>query len=153
MPWSRELRVFWAWSGFGFLARDLVFMGEKGTRSYAGVNRLLTLNELITNPQRAGVIVVSAGSLLSKIVSPRVFKEEAIRLTTGQEADLDDVMRRLVKLGYERCPVVREPGYFSARGGILDVYPTGRKNLYGSISSVTRSKPYISSIPAARISK
>jgi transcription-repair coupling factor (superfamily II helicase) len=125
---ARELRGFLGLERVWiFLARDLVFMGEKGTRSYAGVNRLLTLNELITNPQRAGVIVVSAGSLLSKIVSPRVFKEEAIRLTTGQEADLDDVMRRLVKLGYERCPVVREPGYFSARGGILDVYPTGRE--------------------------
>ena len=36
-------------------------------------------------------------------------------------------MRRLVKFGYERCPVVREPGYFSARGGILDVYPTGQE--------------------------
>ena len=45
------------------------------------------------------------------------------RLRAGDDADLDDVVRRLVDSGYPRVDLVEKRGEFAVRGGILDVFP------------------------------
>jgi len=51
-----------------------------------------------------------------------LWKDKQFVLTMGQEVNMEDVLRRLVALGYERVERVEEPGQFAVRGGILDVY-------------------------------
>ena len=48
---------------------------------------------------------------------------EPVALAQGQEADPDDVVRRLVDLAYARVELVEKRGEFAVRGGIVDVFP------------------------------
>ncbi|MGZ6792392.1 MAG: transcription-repair coupling factor, partial [Mycobacteriales bacterium] len=48
---------------------------------------------------------------------------EPVQLVPGQEAPLEEVVRRLVDLSYARVELVEKRGEFAVRGGILDVFP------------------------------
>ena len=48
---------------------------------------------------------------------------EPVELSVGDEADLDDVVRRLTAAAYHRVDLVERRGEFAVRGGIVDVFP------------------------------
>jgi len=48
---------------------------------------------------------------------------EPVRVTAGQEVDLEEVTRRLADAAYLRTDLVEKRGDFAVRGGILDVFP------------------------------
>ncbi|GIJ19614.1 transcription-repair coupling factor [Micromonospora lutea] len=48
---------------------------------------------------------------------------EPVRLAVGDEADLEQVARRLTDMAYARVDLVTKRGEFAVRGGILDVFP------------------------------
>jgi transcription-repair coupling factor (superfamily II helicase) len=48
---------------------------------------------------------------------------EPVRLREGESADLDDLVTRLVEIGYTRSELVEKRGELAVRGGILDVFP------------------------------
>jgi transcription-repair coupling factor (superfamily II helicase) len=48
---------------------------------------------------------------------------EPVRLRQDESADLDDVVTRLVEIGYARNELVEKRGDLAVRGGILDVFP------------------------------
>jgi transcription-repair coupling factor (superfamily II helicase) len=48
---------------------------------------------------------------------------EPVELAAGDEADLDDVVRRLAGAAYHRVDLVEKRGEFAVRGGIVDVFP------------------------------
>jgi transcription-repair coupling factor (superfamily II helicase) len=48
---------------------------------------------------------------------------EPVRLRQDQTADLDDLVARLVGIGYARTELVEKRGELAVRGGILDVFP------------------------------
>jgi transcription-repair coupling factor (superfamily II helicase) len=91
---------------------DLHEMGE----------RLQVLQELITN-QENKIIITSATSLLRKLMPAGVFKDYSLRLTLEKEYILTELSEHLSLLGYERVNMVEDPGQYSIRGGILDIFP------------------------------
>ena len=46
-----------------------------------------------------------------------------VRLAAGDEADPEDVIARLVDIGYSRVELVSKRGELAVRGGLLDVFP------------------------------
>ncbi|HYO39124.1 MAG TPA: transcription-repair coupling factor [Nocardioidaceae bacterium] len=48
---------------------------------------------------------------------------EPVELAVGDEAELDDVVRRLAGAAYTRVDLVEKRGEFAVRGGIVDVFP------------------------------
>ena len=48
---------------------------------------------------------------------------EPVELEVGDEADLEDVVRRLAAAAYSRVDLVEKRGEFAVRGGIVDVFP------------------------------
>ncbi|MCW2933054.1 MAG: transcription-repair coupling factor, partial [Actinomycetia bacterium] len=46
-----------------------------------------------------------------------------VRLLPGEDADPEDVITRLVEIGYARVEVVSRRGELAVRGGLLDVFP------------------------------
>ncbi len=48
---------------------------------------------------------------------------EPVRLREGEAADLEDLVMRLVEIGYARSELVGNRGELAVRGGILDVFP------------------------------
>jgi transcription-repair coupling factor (superfamily II helicase) len=71
-------------------------------------------------PLRA--VVAPIRSLLQPIVAG-LGDLEPVSLTPGQVADLDDVIARLVDIGYARADLVGNRGEIAVRGGIVDVFP------------------------------
>jgi len=72
----------------------------------------------------ARVVVASAPALAQRTLAPAA-ATEMIVLRTGISLDLDRFLGRLASLGFQRQALVEEPGQFSRRGGIIDVYAPG----------------------------
>jgi transcription-repair coupling factor (superfamily II helicase) len=68
------------------------------------------------------VVVAPIRSVLQPIVAG-LGELEPVALAAGDEADLDDVVRRLAAAAYTRVDLVEKRGDFAVRGGILDVFP------------------------------
>lgn len=68
-------------------------------------------------------VVVASARALSFFTLPKRELTLALRpLRVGQVVDLPALMTRWLGLGYRPQPVVEEPGTFSRRGGIIDVW-------------------------------
>src|SRR3954447_10422630 len=71
---------------------------------------------------RISVVVAPVRSVLQPQV-PDLGDLEPVSLRPGDEADFDDVVRRLSAIAYSRVDMVERRGEFAVRGGILDVFP------------------------------
>ncbi|WP_067182779.1 transcription-repair coupling factor [Microtetraspora niveoalba] len=68
------------------------------------------------------VVVAPVRSLLQPIVSG-LGDLAPVRLRAGDDAELDDIVARLVENGYHRVDMVEKRGEVAVRGGLLDVFP------------------------------
>src|SRR5882672_6962492 len=68
------------------------------------------------------VVVAPVRSLLQPIVAG-LGDLEPVTLQAGQECELDDLLTRLVEIGYARADLVGSRGEIAVRGGIVDVFP------------------------------
>ena len=68
------------------------------------------------------IVVTTVRSLLQPM-APDLARIEPVTLAIGQEIGFDDVVSRLVELGYTRVDMVGKRGEFAVRGGILDIFP------------------------------
>jgi transcription-repair coupling factor (superfamily II helicase) len=65
--------------------------------------------------------------MLHKTLLPREFLSHTRRLKVGQIVQLNKLLSAWMNAGYRPATVVEEPGFFSRRGGILDICPPGSK--------------------------
>jgi transcription-repair coupling factor (superfamily II helicase) len=97
-------------------------------RSDTSGRRLAVLRRLVSpdyGDPRSGplqVVVTPIRSVLQPLVG-RLGQLEPVRLDQGKQADLEDVVTRLVEIGYDRVDLVTSRGEIAVRGGILDVFP------------------------------
>ncbi len=68
------------------------------------------------------VVVAPVRSLLQPIVAG-LGDLEPVTLQVGQACELDDLLIRLVEIGYSREDLVASRGEIAVRGGIVDVFP------------------------------
>ncbi len=68
------------------------------------------------------VVVTTVRSLLQPIVAG-LGDLEPVELQVGQACELDDLLARLVEIGYSRVDLVASRGEIAVRGGIVDVFP------------------------------
>ncbi len=82
-------------------------------------------------PHRRGWAVVTyPEALFEQVVAPEVLTKSRIELVKGERVDLDFVLQVLVEYGLVRTDFVYEPGQFSLRGGILDLFSFGNEFPY-----------------------
>lgn len=87
-------------------------------------NRIATLSALSHEAAGGGPIVVSsARALLQLTLPPDDFRGATVELTRGERHLMEQLILRWIGMGYEPAALVLEPGSFSRRGGILDVFP------------------------------
>jgi transcription-repair coupling factor (superfamily II helicase) len=72
-------------------------------------------------------VVVSAASLVRRVIPPAELLALCFELARGQTIDRDATVAALLAAGFRRAPVVEDPGTFAVRGGVIDLYPP----LYG----------------------
>ena len=77
-----------------------------------------------------GIIVTYPEALFEKVVKPEVLNQSRIEITKGEKLDADFVIQVLVEYGFERADFVFEPGQFSIRGGIIDLFSFGNEYPY-----------------------
>ena len=93
------------------------------------VGRRLAVLRRLTHPSAddpatgpLDVVVAPVRSLLQPQVKG-LGDLEPVELVPGQDAPLEEVVRRLVDISYARVELVEKRGEFAVRGGILDVFP------------------------------
>ena len=69
------------------------------------------------------VVVASARAVMARTMPVNQFRKATLVLKVGERWQIDTLIDRWMKLGYEPAQMVIEPGKFSRRGGILDIYP------------------------------
>ena len=69
------------------------------------------------------ILLAEASAAIQKGMSRADFERMSIRLELGETCPREELMERLVQLGYEHAPEVERIGQFSTRGGILDIFP------------------------------
>jgi len=73
--------------------------------------------------KKNGILIVPVSGL-RKIIPPKSLWEKLqITLKVGEEIEVDQLLLKLVDMGYARSEMVTSPGEFSVRGGIIDIYP------------------------------
>ena len=68
------------------------------------------------------VVVTYPEALFEMVVDPYVLDEQRVDVKKGEPLDVDELILKLVEYGFERADFVAQPGEFSIRGGIVDVY-------------------------------
>jgi transcription-repair coupling factor (superfamily II helicase) len=83
------------------------------------------MNALIalTERERNAIVVCSARALTQPVIPPQELASSLYDLRSGEEVDLPLLLEHLYNLGYEPVTEVEEPGQFSHRGGIVDLFP------------------------------
>jgi transcription-repair coupling factor (superfamily II helicase) len=83
--------------------------------------RIEALYSLSTSTDRA--VVTSLDALLMRILPKEMLLKSVDYLAINEEIDRDELIRKLLTLGYFRTSLVEERGDFSVRGGVIDLYP------------------------------
>ena len=90
---------------------------------------------------RRDVIIVASVSCIYGIGSPQVYNEKMQLFKVGEWIDRDEVLRKLVKMQYQRNDSVLGRGTFRVRGEVLEIMPVLRRvRLPDRRSSATRSR-------------
>ena len=69
------------------------------------------------------IIIAPISACLKKLPPKEHYKNEKIFLQRGKEYDLSELGIQLIRMGYERLPMVADRGQFSIRGSIVDFFP------------------------------
>ena len=82
--------------------------------------RLRATTSLLT---RNDVMVIASVSCIFGLGSPEDYRKSTVFLQVGQSVFIDDILRQLIHLQYNRNDVQLSRGMFSVRGEILDIFP------------------------------
>ena len=79
---------------------------------------------------RRDVIIVASVSCIYGIGSPQVYNEKMQLFKVGEEVDRDEVLRKLIKMQYQRNDQVLGRGSFRVRGEVLEIMPSYAESAY-----------------------
>jgi len=78
-------------------------------------------------PEVHPIFITSARSLMTRTLPRRDFLRASRKISAGQSVQPDSLSRSWVEIGYQRVNTVLEPGQFSKRGGIIDIWAPAEK--------------------------
>jgi len=89
--------------------------------------RMATLAALARGWSRPSVIVSTLNAVTQRIPPAKAIKDASFTARADTRIDPDELTRYLSRNGYVRASTVVEPGDYAVRGGIIDIFPPGRK--------------------------
>ncbi len=125
-----------------FPAWDMAPFSEASPHPDVSGARLDTLFRLQNGLARVAVMPVLAA--MQRVIGRRVLNEASCYLVSGEEFERDELLGKLVKMGYVGVPLVEDRGTFAVRGGILDIFPPNmtapvRIEFFGDTAETIRS--------------
>src|SRR4051812_10027412 len=97
-----------------YIEKDSSINDEVERLRHSATNSLLT---------RRDVIVVASVSCIYGLGTPQEYVDRMVRLTVGQELDLDELLRRFVQMQYTRNDLAFTRGTFRVRGDTVEIIP------------------------------
>ncbi len=86
--------------------------------------RLSAINEILTSDKR--IIITTIEAVSGLFPNMELFRRLSFKVKKGQEISPNELVKNLVKNGYERTDLIENQGQFSLRGDIIDIYmPNG----------------------------
>ena len=120
--WERDLVFFWP--NVQVLPFPITERVEFTTvaRSLEGQGaQMRALSMLAWN--RPVVVIATVEEATQYVVSPQYVISQSVHLEVSQSIERDELLEKLVKIGYERVDQVEQRGHFSVRGDIFDIFP------------------------------
>ena len=68
------------------------------------------------------IVIAPVTGAVKKLPPREIFEENVLRLKLGEDADPEEIKRRLTLMGYERVSMIESRGEYSIRGGIIDIF-------------------------------
>ena len=102
-------------------AKDLLFY-QADLRSKELIRQRMEVLEAVISRESV-TVVTSFDAFMDALLPKEVIRERVIRIAGDAPVDIDELVRQLVGIGYDREEQVEGPGQFAVRGGILDIYP------------------------------
>ncbi|WP_299115109.1 transcription-repair coupling factor [uncultured Winogradskyella sp.] len=109
--------------------KDVLFYPGSYRRPYQieetnNANVLLRAEVLnrINSRKKPAIIVTYPDALFEKVVTKRELEKNTLKISVGNELSIDFVNEVLFEYKFKRVDFVTEPGEFSVRGGIIDVF-------------------------------
>ena len=107
---------------------EQVFLKYEAKNHDRLVERMKALKVLRTG--KPAIVIVPISAALKRISPHKAFEENVIKLSLGEEMELDDLKEGLVAMGYEYAVTVESHGQFSIRGGIADIFTPDNDHPY-----------------------
>ncbi|MEC4115740.1 transcription-repair coupling factor [Myroides phaeus] len=84
----------------------------------------------ISSRKKPAIIVSYAEAIFEKVVTKKVLEKNTLKVNLGDKMSIDFVNEILFEYNFKRVDFVAEPGEFSVRGGIIDVFSFSNDNPY-----------------------
>lgn len=117
--------------------KDVLFFPSSHRRPYQiedvdNANVLLRAEVLnrINSRKRPCIIVTYPEALFEKVVTRRQLDRNTLKMAVGDLLSIDFINETLFEYNFKRVDFVSEPGEFSVRGGIIDVFSFSNDNPY-----------------------
>jgi transcription-repair coupling factor (superfamily II helicase) len=110
---ARRIHLFPAWE-----LKPFVHLSPPPDTQAAQIAALYALRRA-----EAPIVVTSVEALMMRTMPRAVLDGSIVRVAPGDRLDLEVLIDALASAGYQRVPQTEEPGDFSVRGGIVDVFP------------------------------
>lgn len=117
--------------------KDVLFYPESYRRPYQieetnNANVLLRAEVLnrLSSRKKAAIVVTYANAIFEKVISKTSIAKNTLNLKVNESISLDFLNETLFEYHFKRVDFVTEPGEFSVRGGIVDVFSYSNENPY-----------------------
>ncbi len=116
---------------------DVLFYPSSYRRPYQieetdNANVLLRAEVLnrINSRKKPAIIVSYAEAIFEKVVTKKELDKNTLKLSIEDKFSIDFINETLFEYNFKRVDFVTEPGEFSVRGGIIDVFSFSNDNPY-----------------------
>lgn len=117
--------------------KDLLFYPGSYRRPYQieetdNANVLMRAEVLnrLSSRRKPSCIVTYPDAIFEKVITKKELTKNTLKLTVGEEIGIDFLNETLFEYGFEYADFVVEPGQFSIRGGIVDVFSFSSEHPY-----------------------
>jgi transcription-repair coupling factor (superfamily II helicase) len=93
-----------------------------GVKDNQGLLARTEVLNLLSSRMRKFIIVTYPEAVTEKVVNKKFLEKNTLRLSVGEMVNMDFILDLLIEYDFERTDFITEPGQFSLRGGLIDVY-------------------------------
>lgn len=95
---------------------------QSGIKDNQGLLSRTEVLSLLNSRVRKYIIVSYPEAISEKVVNKKYLEKNTLKLSVGEQVNMDFILDLLVEFEFERADFVFEPGQFALRGGLVDVY-------------------------------